>query len=170
MASSRIYALLALLLLAEAAALHANNTPDLVSILTRRKKYGTLLKLLKATNLVPAVEDQLKKNPEGITLFAPTDAAFGKLHRGALANLTLAQATYILQLHALPEYYSFENLRKVKKPIETFAEGSSLNVTLSRKKVFISSGPVTTSVKKSLYKRFPLSLFPIRDVLIPNKK
>nr|AEY84983.1 fasciclin-like arabinogalactan protein [Wolffia australiana] len=170
MTSSRIYALLALLLLAEAAALHAKTTPNLVSILTRRKKYGTLLKLLKTTNLVTAVEDQLKNNPDGITLFAPTDAAFGKLPPGALANLTLAQATYILQLHALPEFYSFGNLRKVKKPIETFAEGSSLKVTLSRKKVFISSGPVTTPLKKSLYKKFPLSLFTIGDVLIPNVK
>jgi uncharacterized surface protein with fasciclin (FAS1) repeats len=65
---------------AAAPAAFANITPapgqDIVGVLTASGQFGTFLKALEATGLTPVL-----KNP-GLTVFAPTDAAFAALPAG----------------------------------------------------------------------------------------
>ncbi|XP_078427992.1 fasciclin-like arabinogalactan protein 6 [Wolffia australiana] len=170
MASYLLYSLLSLLLLLlQASALHATIAPpDAVNILTHGKKFTMLINLLNATSLVPTV-NSLSTNTKGpgITIFAPTDSAFGKIPAAVLSNLTTVQNKQILLLHGLTKYYNFAQLPKLANPISTLAAGKTLKITGKPKRLFVCSGKVTTAVKGVLYQRFPLSIFPIADVLLP---
>ncbi|XP_078428174.1 fasciclin-like arabinogalactan protein 6 [Wolffia australiana] len=168
MASLRLYALVSLLLLLQAPVLNAHSAhppPDAATVLTRGKRFSTLIKLLSAANLVPAA-NSLSTNTSGagVTIFAPTDAAFAKIPAAVLNNLTQAQTTQILLLHVVAKYYDDATL---PNPVPTLSTGKSLNIVKKQKKLFVSSGKVTTRLNCPLYQKFPLSVYAIADVLLP---
>lgn len=139
--------------------------PDPVGILKNRGKYNTLLQLLTEKKLVGAIGDQLKTS-EGITIFAPTDSAFGKLPNGTYEKLPANVQTELLLLHVAPKFYTKETLSTASNRIRTLAPSYNLTVIRSNNQVNVSTGVVNVPVDV-LYDKSPLAIFSIESVLIP---
>ncbi|XP_078428088.1 fasciclin-like arabinogalactan protein 6 [Wolffia australiana] len=137
---STYYALLALVLV-------------LVAPAASGKQFTIADKLLLETNMFPVIQKHLETSTEGLTAFAPTDVAFGKLPPGDLDRLTLAQKTQFVRSLFL----------------QTFAQGKTLKVGLRQNMPVVSSGLVTTPVAFAVQDKYPVSVFAINDVLIPPK-
>ena len=168
MASSKVFGLVVLIFLLNAHANEAKRIPNVVAILKNCGQFNTLLALLQARNLVTPINNLLRTSRNGITIFAPTDTAFNNLPPGTLDKLTPEQQTVILLLHVAPRYYSFRWIGAARNPVPTLAPGLTLNITVSSRRPFVSSGVVTTPIKPPLYSKYPLSIFPIGAVLIPR--
>lgn len=139
--------------------------PDPVGILKNRGKYNTLLQLLTEKKLVGAIGDQLKTS-EGITIFAPTDSAFGNLPNGFYASQSQEVQTELLLLHVVPKFYTLKELSTASKPISTLAKNYTLKVIRSNNQVNVSTGVVNVTVT-TISETSPVAIFSIESVLVP---
>ena len=107
---------------------------NIVQNAVNSKDHTTLVAAVKAAGLVPTLEG---KGP--FTVFAPTNAAFGKLPAGTVDNLVKpenkATLTKILTYHVVPGKLDASDLTDGKK-LKT-AEGEELTVKRSDGKVWI---------------------------------
>jgi len=69
---------------------------DLVDTAVGAGNFGTLVKLVQDLGL-----EQTLRNARGVTVFAPTDAAFAKLPAGTLESLSTEQAKKIVLTHVV---------------------------------------------------------------------
>ena len=85
---------------------------DIVQTAAGAGQFKTLLKAATVAGLAPAL-----KNTQGITVFAPTDAAFAKLPAGALNTLlrprNKALLASVLKLHVAPRRLPASTVLKV---------------------------------------------------------
>jgi uncharacterized surface protein with fasciclin (FAS1) repeats len=88
---------------AEATDEPAKDEQDILSTLQAKGQFATLVKAAEAAEVLPELD-----NPGPLTVFAPTDDAFGKLKAGLLEQLLEAKESlrYVLQYHALTEELS----------------------------------------------------------------
>lgn len=113
-------------------------TKDIVAIASGDAQFKTLTKALGAAGLVPTLQG---KGP--FTVFAPTDAAFAALPKGALEDLlkpaNKAKLTKILTYHVVPGAVLSTSLKSgnVKS-----VEGSSLKVVVAAGKVTVEGAHV----------------------------
>ena len=118
-------------------------TKDIVDNAVNSKDHTTLVAAVKAAGLVETLEG---KGP--FTVFAPTNAAFGKLPAGAVDNLVKpenkATLTKILTYHVVPGKLEASNLTDGKK-LKT-AEGEELTVKHQDGKVWIVDAKGGTSM------------------------
>lgn len=146
---------------------------DVESILVKGSQYGTFIKLLKATQVMTQLSSQLKNTYDGITVFAPTDNAFNNLKAGTLNGLTSQQQSELVLFHMLPRYYSFSTFQTTSNPIRTQASGNdgvyTVNVTSTSNQVNVSTGVNNVPVSNSLYSDFPLAVYSLDKVLLPNE-
>merc|ERR1711973_327296 len=70
--------------------------PDLVDTAVGAGNFKTLVKLVQDLGL-----EQTLRNARGVTVFAPTDAAFAKLPAGTLESLSTEQAKKIVLTHVV---------------------------------------------------------------------
>merc|ERR1711951_110284 len=70
--------------------------PDLVDTAVGAGNFKTLVKLVQDLGL-----EQTLRNAKGVTVFAPTDAAFAKLPAGTLESLSTEQAKKIVLTHVV---------------------------------------------------------------------
>jgi uncharacterized surface protein with fasciclin (FAS1) repeats len=107
------------------------------------KDHTTLVAAVKAAGLVETLEG---KGP--FTVFAPTNAAFGKLPAGTVESLVKpenkATLTKILTYHVVPGKLAASDLTEGKK-LKT-AEGEELSVKLKDGKVWIVDAKGGTSM------------------------
>ena len=107
---------------------------NIVQNAVNSKDHTTLVAAVKAAGLVPTLES---KGP--FTVFAPTNAAFGKLPAGTVDNLVKpenkATLTKILTYHVVPGKLEASSLTNGKK-LKT-VEGEELTVKLADGKVWI---------------------------------
>ena len=115
---------------------------NIVQNAVNSKDHTTLVAAVKAAGLVPTLEG---KGP--FTVFAPTNAAFGKLPAGTVDNLVKpenkATLTKILTYHVVPGKLNAADLTDGKKL--TTVEGETLAVKLDGKKVWIVDAKGGTS-------------------------
>ena len=129
------------LLLSAGAALAATTEMkhDIVDTAAKTSHLSTLVKAVKAADLV----DTLKgKGP--YTLFAPTDKAFAKLPKGTLENLlkpeNKEQLKKILTYHVVPGDVTAADAMKLTKA--TTVEGGDMMIKTVGKKVMINDATV----------------------------
>ena len=107
---------------------------NIVQNAVNSKDHTTLVAAVKAAGLVPTLEG---KGP--FTVFAPTNAAFGKLPAGTVDNLVKpenkATLTKILTYHVVPGKLEASDLKDGQK-LKT-AEGEELTVKKSGSSVMI---------------------------------
>ena len=107
---------------------------NIVQNAVNSKDHTTLVAAVKAAGLVPTLEG---KGP--FTVFAPTNAAFGKLPAGTVETLvkpeSKATLTKILTYHVVPGKLAAADLTDGKKL--TTVEGEPLTVKLDGKKVWL---------------------------------
>nr|AAV30853.1 arabinogalactan-like protein [Pinus taeda]AAV30854.1 arabinogalactan-like protein [Pinus taeda]AAV30855.1 arabinogalactan-like protein [Pinus taeda]AAV30856.1 arabinogalactan-like protein [Pinus taeda]AAV30857.1 arabinogalactan-like protein [Pinus taeda] len=97
---------------------------NLSGILDKAGQFNTFLSLLKSTQVGMQLQSQLNNSQQGITIFAPSDAAFAALKPGALNSITDQDKIALLQYHALPSYYTFSQFQTVSNPVRTMASGN----------------------------------------------
>lgn len=111
------------------------------------------------TTLVAAVEaaqiEHILVNAGPLTVFAPNNAAFGKLPAGTVESLlkpeNKKQLSTILTRHAAPGSYDPDALRRLAEKGRTIymATGDYLTVTVEGENVFVNGCKVTASIKTS---------------------
>jgi len=148
---------------------------NLTSILESGGQYSTLLRLLQATRISEQLTSQLKNSYDGLTFFAPNDNAFTKLKTGTLNGLTDQQKIQLLLYHVLPRYYSVTTFQTASNPLPTEASGPggmySVNVTTTTTShlVNMSTGVVDVPISSTLSAKFPLAVYSVDDVLLPEQ-
>ncbi|CAN6278398.1 unnamed protein product [Urochloa humidicola] len=148
---------------------------NLISILESGGQYSTLLHLLETTKIADQLTQQLKNSYDGLTFFAPNDAAFTKLKPGALNGLSDQQKIQLLLYHVLPRYYSVTTFQTASNPLPTEASGPggmySVNVTASTTShlVNMSTGVVDVPISSTMVAKFPLAVYSVDDVLLPEQ-
>ncbi|CAN6244128.1 unnamed protein product [Urochloa humidicola] len=146
---------------------------NLTSILESGGQYSTLLHLLQTTKIADQLTQQLDNSYDGLTFFAPNDAAFTKLKPGALNGLSDQQKIQLLLYHVLPRYYSVTTFQTASNPLPTEASGPggmySVNVTASTTShlVNMSTGVVDVPISSTMVAKFPLAVYSVGDVLLP---
>ena len=121
----------------------ANPSKNIIQNAVNSKDHTTLVAAVKAAGLVDTLEG---KGP--FTVFAPTNAAFGKLPTGTVDTLVKpenkATLTKILTYHVVPGKLEAASLTDGKK-LKT-AEGEELTVKLKDGKVWIVDAKGGTSM------------------------
>uniref|UniRef100_A0A0D3F454 FAS1 domain-containing protein n=1 Tax=Oryza barthii TaxID=65489 RepID=A0A0D3F454_9ORYZ len=86
---------------------------NLTEILTKAGHYNTFVRLLKDTEVTSQVSSLLNndRNGDGLTVLAPTDAAFGRLRPGTLNRMDAQAQAELVLYHVLPRYYGFVTVR-----------------------------------------------------------
>ncbi|XP_004287337.1 PREDICTED: fasciclin-like arabinogalactan protein 13 [Fragaria vesca subsp. vesca] len=148
---------------------------NFTGILDKAGQYTTFLRLLSQTQVATQIQSQLNSTTEGLTVFAPTDNAFTNLKAGTLNDLSSEQQVQLVLYHVLPKYYTLASLLTVSNPVRTQSSSQNgggsygLNFTGSGgNQVNVSSGAVTTQINNALRQQFPLAVYQIDKVLLPN--
>ncbi|KAL5207981.1 hypothetical protein ABZP36_032416 [Zizania latifolia] len=147
---------------------------NLTDILRKANNYNTFIRLLKDTEVTSLVSSLLNndRNADGLTVLAPTDAAFGRLRPGTLNRMDAQSQSELVLFHILPKYYGFVTFETTTNPVRTQASGQhgvcTVNVTTSgEQKVNVSSGLLETTLGKPLHEEHPLAVYSLDDVLLP---
>ncbi|KAK4727477.1 hypothetical protein R3W88_032394 [Solanum pinnatisectum] len=145
---------------------------NLTELLSVAGPFHTVLDYLVSTKVIDTFQEQANNTEEGITLFVPKDSAFSKLKKPSLSNLTGDQFKSLCLFHALPHYYSladFKNLSEIS-PVSTFAGGElySLNFTYVSGTVHLSSGWANTKVSSAVHATYPVAVYQVDKVLLPE--
>ncbi|OAY70540.1 Fasciclin-like arabinogalactan protein 13, partial [Ananas comosus] len=135
---------------------------NLTEVLEKGGQYTTLIRLLKETQLDLQINSQLRNSFNGLTVFAPTDNAFGALKAGTLNALSPQEQVALVLYHVLPAFYSLEMFQTARN------DGAyTLNITSVMNQVNVSTGIVETSITNTLVSNFPLAVYSIEKVLLP---
>lgn len=145
---------------------------NLTGILEKGGQYTTLLRLMKTTQVGTQIESQLNNSFNGMTIFAPTDNAFNNLKPGTLNSLSAQEQVALVLYHVLPRFYSLSTFETTSNPVSTQASDKSgvytMNITSTSNQVNVSTGVIETQVNNALYSDFPLAVYSVDKVLLPN--
>uniref|UniRef100_A0A1D1Y7H0 Fasciclin-like arabinogalactan protein 11 n=1 Tax=Anthurium amnicola TaxID=1678845 RepID=A0A1D1Y7H0_9ARAE len=148
-------------------------TLNVTGILEKAGQFTTLIRLLRSTQMESQINSQLKNSNNGLTLFAPTDAAFSSLSPGTLNSLTDQQKVELVQYHVLPTLVPPSQFQTVSNPVRTLAGdarggGYPLNVSSAGSgQVNISTGVVNATVSNAIFSDGQLAVYPVEKVLLP---
>ena len=114
---------------------------DVVAVLTQAGQFGTFLKLFNAAGLTETLR---KSGP--ITVFAPTDEAFGKLPTGVLADLLKPEnkerLTLLLNYHLGQGKLTLAELAKLEVLMTLAGEELEIDPGVDGKNVLIDDAKV----------------------------
>ncbi|KAF8009021.1 hypothetical protein BT93_J0110 [Corymbia citriodora subsp. variegata] len=145
---------------------------NLLKILQKAGGFTVLVKLLRGTHVSDQVDSQLSDLNDGITFFAPDDAAFSALKAGTLNSLSNEQQVQLLQFHVVPTYLTVSQFQTVSNPLMTKAGGVGgkefpLNITTKGDRITVFTGVDGASVTKTLYTDGSLAVYQVDKVLLP---
>ncbi|KAM6578852.1 hypothetical protein CsatB_030689 [Cannabis sativa] len=127
----------------------ALHTPtDVTKILDKAGIFSVFIRLLKSTSVSIQIENQLNVS-NTLTIFAPTNGAFGALKPGTLNTLSNEDKVQLVQYHILPTLVSLQNFETLR---------SSVN---------ISTGIVNTTISGTVYEDNQLAIYKVDKVLLP---
>ena len=140
---------------AKAAMIDKRDTPpppldpdNIVSIATSSKDHTTLVAALQAADYVRSVA-----NPGPLTVFAPTNAAFGKLPAGTVEGLVKpekqADLREILKYHVAAAVYDETALKAMDGKQLGMANGKKVTIKVKDGKVTINDATVVASIRAS---------------------
>ncbi|KAI4368783.1 hypothetical protein MLD38_017298 [Melastoma candidum] len=147
--------------------------PDnITKILEKAGQFNVLIKLLKTTSVGNQINSQLNDSNNGLTLFAPTDNAFGSLKAGTLNSLSQEQQDELVQFHVIPMVLSASQFQTVSNPLRTQAGGSGtyefpMNLETSGNSVNISTGVNNATLGNAIFSDNQLAVYPVDQVLLP---
>ncbi|CAL1403412.1 unnamed protein product [Linum trigynum] len=147
---------------------------NVVKILTKAKTFKSFVRLLKTTQLDSNLNNQLGDSNNGITIFAPNDAAFAKLKPGTLGQLTRQEKLQLAQFHIVPVFISRSGFDSVGNPVQTHAGSGDLlqlNVTSTGGgpggPVSLETGVTNTTLSDTVYMDTHLAIYQVDKVLQP---
>lgn len=121
---------------------------NIVSIAVASKDHSTLVAALQAADYVRSVA-----NPGPLTVFAPTNAAFGKLPPGTVENLVKPEQQTalrdILKYHVAAAVYDEAALKKMDGTQLGMANGKKVRIAVKDGKLTINDATVVATVRAS---------------------
>lgn len=147
---------------------------NITAILEKAGRFSTLIRLLKSTQSADRINTQLNMSAQGLTIFAPDDAAFAMLKGGSLNSYTNEQQSELIQSHVLPSFMSVQQFDTASNPMSTQAGGTNygqfpLNVTTSGTSVNLTTGFANASVVSTVYTDSQLAVYEVNHVLLPQR-
>ncbi|WCJ41047.1 FASCICLIN-like arabinogalactan-protein 12 [Euphorbia peplus] len=143
---------------------------NVANILERAGRFSVFTRLLKATDSNSELVVELNHTHNGVTIFAPTDAAFSGLQAGTLNSLTDQEKVKLVKFHIVPTFLSGSQFQTVSNPVKTQAgKGGrlTLNVTTTGNSVNITTGVTNTTISGNVYNDNQLAIYQIDQVLQP---
>jgi uncharacterized surface protein with fasciclin (FAS1) repeats len=115
---------------------------DIVTVASNAGTFNTLVAAVKASGLADTLQDD---GP--FTVFAPTDAAFAKLPRGAIDGLLADndKLKAVLTYHVVPGSLMASDIVKMGGAELETVNGASVRVTLRDGNVFIDGAKVVST-------------------------
>ncbi|KAM6578842.1 hypothetical protein CsatB_030679 [Cannabis sativa] len=148
----------------------ALHTPtDVTKILEKAGIFSVFIRLLKSTSVSIQIENQLNVS-NTLTIFAPTNGAFGALKPGTLNTLSNEDKVQLVQYHILPSLVSLQNFETLSNPVRTQASNTNdfpLNVTVEGSSVNITTGIVNATISGTVYEDNQLAIYKVDKVLLP---
>ncbi|KAK8598483.1 hypothetical protein V6N13_094452 [Hibiscus sabdariffa] len=131
--------------------------------------------MLAASGVVD--EFEADEGGAGITLFVPTDGAFGDLPGNVrLQSLPADKKSVVLKFHVLHSYYPLGSLESIVNPVqptlatEDNGAGSfTLNISRVNGSVAIDTGIIQASVTQTVFDQKPVAIFGVSKVLLPRE-
>ncbi|XP_019189475.1 PREDICTED: fasciclin-like arabinogalactan protein 8 [Ipomoea nil] len=109
----------------------------------------------------------------GLTVFAPNDAAFKDAKLPDLTKLSNAELVALLQFHAVAEYTPMGTLKATKHPISTLATSGAgkydFSATTAGDAVTLDTGVDSSRVASTVLDSTPLCIFTVDNVLLPTE-
>ncbi|GMN24700.1 hypothetical protein TIFTF001_000667 [Ficus carica] len=142
---------------------------NVTKILEKAGSFGVLIRILKNTQVINQIENQLNTS-NSLTILAPTNGAFSGLKAGTLNSLSTEQKVQLVQYHILPSFISLSNFQTLSNPVRTQASNTDeypLNITTQSNWVNISTGLVNTSISGTVYADNQLAIYKVDRVLLP---
>ncbi|KAL5203369.1 hypothetical protein ABZP36_014321 [Zizania latifolia] len=144
---------------------------NVTAVLEKSGKYTTFLRLLHESRVDTQINSQLMDSYNGLTMFAPTDAAFADLKAGTLNSLSSQDQIQLMLYCVLPRFYSLSMLTKLGGPVNTQASGADgpykYKIKPSNNNVNISTGVNWALLSTVVSKDFPLAVYSVDKVPLP---
>ncbi|XWS28839.1 hypothetical protein CRYUN_Cryun25bG0106100 [Craigia yunnanensis] len=137
--------------------------------------FNVAASMLSASGVVD--EFEADEGGAGITLFVPTDEAFGDLPGNVkLQSLPADKKSVVLKFHVLHSYYPLGSLESIVNPVqptlatEDNGAGSfTLNISRVNGSVAIDTGIVQASITQTVFDQNPVAIFGVSNVLLPRE-
>lgn len=147
---------------------------NITAILEKGGRFNSFIRLLKSTQTANRINDQLNNSKGGLTVFAPTDSAFGSMKNVTLNTLSTQQQSELVQFHILPNYFSLSQFETASDPLSTQAGATNygqfpLNVSASGNSVNLTTGFSSASISNTLYTDGQLAVYELDHVLLPQR-
>ncbi|XP_030503412.2 fasciclin-like arabinogalactan protein 12 [Cannabis sativa] len=143
---------------------------DVAGILEKVGGFSVFNRLLKSTEVLTQIENQLSAS-NSLTILAPTNDAFASsLKPGTLNTLTKEQKIQMIQYHVLPTFISLSNFQTLSNPVRTQAANTydyPMNITTEGNWVNISTGIVNASITATVFSDDQLAIYRVDKVLLP---
>ncbi|XP_062083536.1 fasciclin-like arabinogalactan protein 11 [Humulus lupulus] len=143
---------------------------DVTGILEKVGGFSVFIRLLKSTEVLIQIENQLSAS-NSLTILAPTNDAFAStLKPGTLNTLSNEQKVQLMQYHVLPTFISLANFETLSNPVRTQAANSydyPMNITTEGNWVNISTGIVNASITATVFSDNQLAIYRVDKVLLP---
>jgi uncharacterized surface protein with fasciclin (FAS1) repeats len=134
-------------------------------------QYSKFLQLLHDTRVDDQVKAQLTDSYNGLTVLAPTNAAFDRLKAGTLNALSNQDQIQLVLYCVLPRFYSLPMLGGLNGEVSTQGSGRDgpykYDVKRSGDNVNVSTGVNSMLLGTPLSKEFPLAVYPVDKVPLP---
>lgn len=134
-------------------------------------QFSEFKQLLHDTRVDTQINAQLTDSYNGLTIFAPTNAAFDKLKAGVLNGLSPQDQIQLVLYCVLPRFYSLSMLGTLDGKVNTQGSGHSGPYTYDIKRagnnVNVSTGVNSMLLGSPVSKDFPLAVYPVDKVPLP---
>ncbi|KDP44078.1 hypothetical protein JCGZ_05545 [Jatropha curcas] len=144
---------------------------NVVKVLQKAGHFTFFVRLIKTTQEDIQLFSQLNASTDGVTIFAPYDAAFSSIIKsGTLNSLSDQEKRELVQFHIIPRFLSTSQFQTVSNPLKSLAGASSrlaLNVTTSDNLVNVSTGLTKTYVSAIVYTDGKVAIYQVDKVLLP---
>ncbi|RLN27997.1 fasciclin-like arabinogalactan protein 13 [Panicum miliaceum] len=134
-------------------------------------QFSEFKQLLHDTRVDTQINAQLTDSYNGLTIFAPTNAAFDKLKAGVLNGLSPQDQIQLVLYCVLPRFYSLSMLGTLNGKVNTQGSGHTgpyrYDIKRAGNNVNVSTGVNSMLLGSPVSKDFPLAVYPVDKVPLP---
>lgn len=134
-------------------------------------QFSEFKQLLHDTRVDTQINAQLTDSYNGLTILAPTNAAFDKMKAGVLNGLSPQNQIQLVLYSVLPRFYSLSMLGTLSGKVNTQGSGHDgpykYDIKRSGNNVNVSTGVNWMLLGSPVSKDFPLAIYPVDKVPLP---
>jgi len=135
------------------------------------EQFSEFKQLLHDTRVDTQINAQLTDSYNGLTIVAPTNAAFDKMKAGVLNGLSPQEQIQMVLYCVLPRFYSLSMLGTLNGKVTTQGSGHDgpykYDIERSGNNINVSTGVNWMLLGSPVSKDFPLAIYPVDKVPLP---